>query len=42
MTMQVRGHHYVWFPRALELFHVVALVVFDVCKSYCNDRSLSR
>lgn len=32
MTMQVRGHNYVWFPRVLEPFHVVALVVFDVCE----------
>jgi len=28
---------YVWFPRALKLFHVVALVT-DVCSLYCDDR----
>lgn len=27
----------VWFPRALELFHVVALVT-DVCSLYRDDR----
>ena len=27
----------VWFPRALELFHVVALVI-DVCSLYRGDR----
>jgi len=27
----------VWFPRALEMFHVVALVT-DVCSLYRGDR----
>jgi hypothetical protein len=36
-SMTVSPGEYVWFPRALKLFHVVALVT-DVCSLYRDDR----
>ena len=36
-TMTAFPGEYVWFPRALKLFHVVALVT-DVCSLYRVDR----